>query len=106
MGRYYFSHEETEAYRKGEKDERQRRTNYDFNEYAGGKINEAYFEGRRDERRAEERRREERQQEEAEMERQHQRMLEQQREQDEYDGYIRQELERAQREEESIERKE
>lgn len=92
VSRYYYSWEEKECYDEGRRDQERGRTNYDHDRYSDCSCDRAYFEGKRDEERAEERRREEREEEEHqqrrdEERRQYNRMLERQQEEEQYQRY-------------------
>lgn len=89
MSRHYFSWEEDEAHRKGERDASYgRHRDYDYDCHFGGDVDKAYCEGYSDEERRQERMREEREEEErnrAREEREHERFLQQQYEQQLYE---------------------
>jgi hypothetical protein len=86
---YYFSHEEDEAHRKGERDASYgRHRDYEYDCHFGGDVDKAYCEGYSEEERRQERMREEREEEErdrARQEREHERFLQQQYEQQLYE---------------------
>jgi hypothetical protein len=69
MSRHYISHEEDEAYREGKHDERRHSRTYKYDKYSEEPNDVAYFHGREDEAHNERRREEEKQLEE-EQERQ------------------------------------
>jgi flagellar biosynthesis GTPase FlhF len=75
MSRYY-SYEEDEAFRQGERDAKYGRRNYDYDRYSDRERDRAYFDGYREEKRRQEERREERRQEELAEERAMQRRAE------------------------------
>ena len=86
MSRHYFSWEEDEAHKKGERDASYgRHRDYDYDCHFGGDVDKAYCEGYSDK---ENRMREEREEEDrnrAAEEREHERFLQQQREQEYYE---------------------
>lgn len=84
MSRYRFFGEERDCYDEGRRDEEYGRPEYSHNRYSSCPCDEAYFEGRRDERREEERRAEDRAEEEAAERRAHQRHMEGLAEEQEY----------------------
>ncbi len=77
MSRFYPNHEERKCYEEGREAQRLGRYDYDHSEHSRCPCDQAYFYGRRDERRAEENRREEWAQEEREERRAYERRQEQ-----------------------------
>lgn len=73
MSRFYFSHDEEEAYKEGRRDEEHHRHNWEYDSWSHDNRDRAYFEGIEDEKRAERIREEEREMEEEQMRREEER---------------------------------
>lgn len=59
MYRHYYSREEEDAYKEGLRDEEHNRRNYEHDKYSDDPVDQAYWNGRRDQQREEERKQEE-----------------------------------------------
>ena len=93
MYRNYYTYEESEAYKEGKHDESHNRRNYEHDRYSDKPADQAYWQGREDEKREERAREEEREREEYEQQIMMQREEERRREEDEYNQYLQAQIE-------------
>lgn len=93
MGRYFYTHEENEAYREGRIDEERHRHNYERDRYSNDPADEAYFLGRKDVEREERIREEEEEYERQRIEAQERRREEERRRDEEYETYLQMQME-------------